>query len=677
MTFSNAAKPEASATRGPRCARRAFASSLSLAAALGSLALVPRTSHAADCDATAELSGCINADNLWVHAGSGPFLSIGTPIITPTGKASFGLAVSYLSRPVGLRVASADPDGTILHVLDNVVDATFLWSLGLHERLELTAALPITVYQDGSGLGAATGADGVLRRSTMRDVRFGFAASILPRPRSGLGDGLSMVGRFELAVPSGDADALASGRTVTWFPSLVASYRRGRFEASAEAGARVRGESRFANAVIGTQLSGALGASFDVLSNGYLTAAAEAFALYGLSKQDPPARYADAERSPLFVPAEWIASVTTAPLLGGDVSFTASGGGPIPFSSEAAVTTPRFRFGLTARYAPTGHDVDGDGVLDRDDKCLRVAEDRDGFEDADGCPDPDNDRDGIPDTKDRCRDAAETVDGFQDDDGCPDPDDDGDGILDEADACRNQAEDKDNYQDEDGCPEADNDGDGLLDAVDKCPNGAEDKDGFKDDDGCPDPDNDLDQVLDAADRCPDAREDLDGWKDDDGCPELDNDEDGVLDRADKCPLEAETIDGKDDQDGCPEAGAKSLVRWAGDRIVAESPARFGAGSADVKKPVEEMIVRMAQLALGRVPLATIVVEGYADRAGDESPKALELAEKRALAVKAVLVRAGLPEDRITAATGDSSEKRPVTVQQFEVTVQQDKRGKRR
>ena len=598
-------------------------------------------------------------------------------MITPAGKASFGLAMSYLSRPVGLRVASADPNGTILYVLDNVVNATFLWSLGVHERLELTAALPITIYQDGGGLGAATGADTVLTRSSMRDVRFGFALSLLPRPRTGSPNGASVVGRFELAAPAGDADALASGRTVTWIPTLLATYRRGRFETSLEAGARVRGETHLANAVIGTQLSGALGASFDVIPNGWLTASAEAFALYGLSKQDPPARFADQPTSPAFVPAEWIVSATTAPLLGGDVSLTASGGSSIPLSSESAVTTPRFRFGLTARYAPTGRDVDADSVLDRDDLCPRVPEDRDGFEDADGCPDPDNDRDGILDVKDRCRDAAETVDGFQDDDGCPDPDDDGDGILDEADACRNQAEDKDKFQDDDGCPEADNDQDGLLDAVDKCPNGAEDKDGFRDDDGCPDPDNDQDQVLDAADRCPEAREDLDGFQDDDGCPELDNDLDGIADRADKCPLEAETIDGKDDTDGCPEAGAKSLVRFEGDRIVADSPARFGFGNGDMKKPIEDMVVRMAQLALGRAPLATVVVEGYADRVGDDSPKAQALAEKRALAVKAVLIGAGLPEARITAATGDAAEKRATNVQQFEITVQQDKRGKRR
>jgi outer membrane protein OmpA-like peptidoglycan-associated protein len=391
-----------------------------------------------------------------------------------------------------------------------------------------------------------------------------------------------------------------------------------------------------------------------------------------VAKQDPPSSAADGAAAFPHIPAEWIVSASSAPLLGGDVSFSLYGGGPIPFSSEAAVTTPRFRFGLSARYAPTGGDLDADGVLDRDDLCPTVAEDRDGFQDADGCPEYDNDGDLIPDNVDRCRDAAETVDGFEDEDGCPDLDDDNDGIPDELDACRNEPEDIDGFQDEDGCPDPDNDNDGIEDAKDKCPNGAEDFDGFKDDDGCPDPDNDFDQILDEVDQCPTLREDLDGFEDSDGCPDPDNDQDGVLDAQDRCPLEAETINGKDDEDGCPEANARSLVRWSGARVVAENAPRFSAGSTTLSKPLEETIRQMAHLAKGRDPIATIIVEGYADRVGDESPRAMSLAEKRARAVKAILVAAGLPEDRIAAAAGDQTEKRAPTAAHFEITVQQQK-----
>jgi OOP family OmpA-OmpF porin len=118
---------------------------------------------------------------------------------------------------------------------------------------------------------------------------------------------------------------------------------------------------------------------------------------------------------------------------------------------------------------PKPGDKDGDGLTDDIDKCPTEPEDKDGFEDEDGCPDLDNDADGIPDATDKCP---------------------------------NEPEDKDKFQDEDGCPDPDNDGDGLADKVDQCPNDPEDKDGFEDDDGCPDPDNDKDTFADKDDKCP-------------------------------------------------------------------------------------------------------------------------------------------------------------------------------
>ena len=53
---------------------------------------------------------------------------------------------------------------------------------------------------------------------------------------------------------------------------------------------------------------------------------------------------------------------------------------------------------------PPAHplDTDGDGIPDTLDKCPNQPEDKDGFEDEDGCPDLDNDKDGIPDTSDLC-----------------------------------------------------------------------------------------------------------------------------------------------------------------------------------------------------------------------------------------------------------------------------------
>jgi outer membrane protein OmpA-like peptidoglycan-associated protein len=98
-------------------------------------------------------------------------------------------------------------------------------------------------------------------------------------------------------------------------------------------------------------------------------------------------------------------------------------------------------------------DRDGDGLLDDIDQCPDDPEDKDGFEDEDGCPDFDNDGDGISDVNDQCPDTPEDIDDFQDMDGCPDTDNDKDGILDVDDNCPNKPETVNGYKDNDGCPD--------------------------------------------------------------------------------------------------------------------------------------------------------------------------------------------------------------------------------
>jgi OOP family OmpA-OmpF porin len=102
---------------------------------------------------------------------------------------------------------------------------------------------------------------------------------------------------------------------------------------------------------------------------------------------------------------------------------------------------------------PPPPDPDGDGIVGANDKCPNVAEDKDGFEDEDGCPDPDNDKDGIPDALDKCPNKPETFNGIDDEDGCPEEDTDGDGILGSRDKCPDEPETKNGYQDADGCPD--------------------------------------------------------------------------------------------------------------------------------------------------------------------------------------------------------------------------------
>lgn len=212
-------------------------------------------------------------------------------------------------------------------------------------------------------------------------------------------------------------------------------------------------------------------------------------------------------------------------LLGGQ--FTPKGS-PVTISlggglrAIEGVGVPAYRGFMGLLYSAEPRDRDEDGILDDLDACPVAAEDKDGFEDSDGCPDVDNDGDRFEDAADKCPNEAEDMDGFEDTDGCPDPDNDKDGVPDERDACRDQPETINGFKDDDGCPdELDRDADGVPDSKDKCPDEAEDTDGFEDTDGCPDPDNDNDGIPDASDECSEEPETVNGFEDTDGCPDED------------------------------------------------------------------------------------------------------------------------------------------------------------
>src|SRR6185369_5516712 len=142
-------------------------------------------------------------------AGAGPFFSLGSTLTAPPGRVSFDLLLSYFSRPIGLQVSSADPGGTTIYPLDNVLDATLLWGIGITDRLELTAVAPVALLQDGVGLGPVLGTDDELVRSAIRDLRFGAAVRILARPRVGVEKGTALTGRLEFGLPVGTTSAFA------------------------------------------------------------------------------------------------------------------------------------------------------------------------------------------------------------------------------------------------------------------------------------------------------------------------------------------------------------------------------------------------------------------------------------------------------------------------------------
>ena len=291
-------------------------------------------------------------------------------------------------------------------------------------------------------------------------------------------------------------------------------------------------------------------------------------------------------------------------------SFLTLGGGAGVVPGKAG--NPRARAFIGIIFEPNIGDRDGDGYKDDVDACPSEPEDFDDFEDADGCPEPDNDKDGI---------------------------------LDEDDKCPLNPEDKDEFEDEDGCPEGnknDRDGDGLLDDVDQCPDDPEDFDKFQDEDGCPDPDNDQDGILDVDDLCPNDPEDKDGWEDEDGCPDPDNDKDRILDNDDRCPNEPETRNGFEDEDGCPDRGRVILT---GTKIEILDKVFFEYNKAIIKSESFPILDAVAATLEGNPDIQLIEVQGHTDERGNDAYN-LDLSTKRAAAVKQYLIDKGIDKDRL-------------------------------
>jgi hypothetical protein len=91
------------------------------------------------------------------------------------------------------------------------------------------------------------------------------------------------------------------------------------------------------------------------------------------------------------------------------------------FGLDTAAGVPLVRAVASFGWAPRPHDRDGDGVPDDADECPDLPEDRDGIQDADGCPEDDADGDGVLDPQDACPLVPGVASEDPKKNGCPGP----------------------------------------------------------------------------------------------------------------------------------------------------------------------------------------------------------------------------------------------------------------
>jgi outer membrane protein OmpA-like peptidoglycan-associated protein len=518
------------------------------------------------------------------------------------------------------------------NIIANMLGLDIWGGVGLWNRLQIALAVPMTLFQSGNDFvspnpvstggtfvrgveGFAFGDPRVHLKVLLYGKEFGFKISI----------------SHWLSIPLGNDEEFGGERHFSGFagePRVLAGWDAERWRIGAFFGFLWRAnESTWFSTKISHQLTYGGAIAFDVVRQRFALLAE----LFGRSELGTDFNNAPLE---LLIGGK----ITAYPGLSINVGI---GNGLI-----AGVGSPQPRVVLGFVYAPDSRDEDKDGVPDSTDLCLGRPEDRDGFKDNDGCPDPDNDGDTILDKEDKCPNQAEDFDDFEDDDGCPESDNDKDGIDDLHDACPRDAEDGKGPRPKDGCPisKTDSDGDGIMDDKDKCPSDAEDKDGFEDEDGCPDPDNDGDGIPDNFDQCPAKPEDLDQFEDEDGCPDPDNDKDGVLDQNDKCPNEPETINGYKDDDGCPDKGPPPKVKIEKGQIVILDKIFFDTNKATIKPQSFNMLDQVA-LTIKAHPEFKIRIEGHTDTQGKMDAN-LKLSDERAASVRLYLIKANIEPERL-------------------------------
>jgi outer membrane protein OmpA-like peptidoglycan-associated protein len=541
-------------------------------------------------------------------------------------------------------------DATAIDVVESQMTANLMGSMGFHYswlHSQVGLDLPINLLLTGNEVDAKGQEDGELSATGIGDLRLEIKVQLL-RDWQGLSVAFAPIVTF----PTGNDDGFGGGPNLSFTPKVTAGFRPRalpEFFVAAELGYLVVEDSLYFSSDMSDRLLYGVAAGYQVSKR--FTLMAELFGRAGFSTKSGCSY--DTNQGKTVCDGTSGTDLDAYPLeldLGTKVSLWhgLSAGVGIGFGLIKAVGSPQFRIIAGLQWAPDFKDSDHDGIYDYKDKCPTQAEDKDGFQDADGCPELDNDEDLIPDARDKCPNEPEDKDTFQDDDGCPELDNDSDGIPDIKDSCPFKPETKNGFKDEDGCPDVpDQDGDGIEDAKDKCPKQEEDKDKFEDLDGCPDPDNDNDGVPDKFDDCPLKAEDMDGFKDDDGCPDLDNDNDGVLDKDDKCPLKPETINGIKDKDGCPDKGQAQVVITA-NKIQILKKVFFATGRSKIKRRSYSILNQVALVLSANKQVKGVRIEGHTDSRGN-ARKNKTLSQKRAEAVRDYMINKGVEPGRLFAA----------------------------
>ncbi|MBW2264032.1 MAG: hypothetical protein JRG91_18880 [Deltaproteobacteria bacterium] len=360
--------------------------------------------------------------------GNGAFLTVDGADV-PSGFSYFvGGMFDYQYRPVVIRSCREEIDGRCADwggVQTALVEHHLSFEMGggisLFRVFEAGLVLPVVLYQAGAGIedSAGTSVGDIAGNAGLDDLRLHLKLDLWHGVFRQEGDKIGLALVPVLTFPTGRTihkESFMGDSLVTIHTKLVFNINVGRVRMGLSAGYLWREKKDFYLADMSHRIS--YGAAVEVKISSPIYGIVEIFGQNGFTREIAS------------TPLEIDAGIRFR--FGSGIVLTLGAGAGL----LAGVGTPAFRIFTGLGYSPprvgepVEEDRDGDGILNIHDECPDEPEDRDKFDDDDGCADPDNDGDGFLDADDECPNKPEDKDGFEDDDGCPDLDDDVDGIMD-------------------------------------------------------------------------------------------------------------------------------------------------------------------------------------------------------------------------------------------------------
>jgi OOP family OmpA-OmpF porin len=317
-----------------------------------------------------------------------------------------GLWLDYAQSPVILRDSLT---GTVTRPLGHTLSADLVTGLGLGDRAAVGIDIPVFLWQDGAtSLSPTVVRGGTVPTTGLGDIALLGKATIVSNDRQGLraGPGLAAIGA--VTFPSGDRASFMGDGSVTASLLLLGEYAVGVGALRAALGYKVRTEQHtwpqaMGGVTFGDQVPLALGIALrpKVVASGLDRDDRQQWEI-GLRGELPAGPVA-----PFGLGRPGASVLSPLVFAAGDRialghyrdSYLVVGG---QLGLDDAVGVPAFRAVVSFGWTPRTHDRDGDGIPDDVDECPDLPEDKDGIQDADGCPEDDADGDGVLDEQDAC-----------------------------------------------------------------------------------------------------------------------------------------------------------------------------------------------------------------------------------------------------------------------------------